>query len=179
MSLGAHNRLFFEKICERVPGTEYSLYFVQDELAAFNLLVVTPHRMVDKYFCMDYGIGRKYNLYVLSWLENVRTCVERKIPLYLAGPGAEKTKAHLGAALIPSFILFKHRHPAIDRFLMAWPAVCEKVLSRLGFWPAASPVAPDVLARDRQERILLRGLDPAAQANEHKRGKRLQRSNKA
>ena len=179
MSLGAHNRLFFEKICERVPGTEYTLYFVQDELAAFNLLVVTPHGMVDKYFCMDYGIGRNYNLYVLSWLENVRTCVERKIPLYLAGPGAEKTKAHLGAALIPSFILFTHRHPAIDRFLMAWPAVSEKILSRLGFWPVASPASPGVLTRDRQVPAHVRRLDPTAQANARKRGERHQLQEKA
>ena len=93
--------------------------------------------MADKYFCMDYELGRKYNLYVLSWLENIRTCVERKIPLYYTGQGAEKTKAHLGATFIPSFLLFKHRQPVIDRFLMAWPAVTEKVLSHLGFWPRA------------------------------------------
>ena len=117
---------------------------------------------------------RKHNLYVLSWLENVRTCVERKIPLYLAGPGAEKTKAHLGATLIPSFILFKHRHPAIDRFLMAWPALSEKILSRLGFWPAASPAASGVLTRDRQEPTHVRRPDPTAQANDRKRGERYQ-----
>jgi hypothetical protein len=173
MALGVHNRLFFEKICEKVPGTEYTLYFVQAELAAFNLLVVNQQGMVDKYFCMDYEIGRKYNLYVLSWLENVRTCVERKIPLYLAGPGSENTKAHLGATLIPSFILFKHRQPAIDRFLMAWPAVSEKVLSRLGFWPAA----PDVPTRDRQAPARVRRLDATAQTNDRKRVERLQRSN--
>ncbi len=40
MALGRHNRLFFEKICERIPGAEYTLYFVQEELAAFNLLVI-------------------------------------------------------------------------------------------------------------------------------------------
>jgi len=137
LAFGAHNRLFFEKICERVPGAEYTLYFVQEELAAFNLLVVKQQGMVDKYFCMDYGLGRKYNIYVLSWLENVRTCVERRIALYQAGQGAEKTKTHLGATLIPSFILFKHRQPVIDRFLMAWPAVSEKVLSDLRFWPMA------------------------------------------
>ena len=118
MALGVHNRLFFEKICERVPGAEYTLYFVQEELAAFNLLVVKQEAMVDKYFCMDYDLGRKYNLYVLSWLENVRTCVERKIPLYYAGQGTEKTKAHLGATFIPSFILFKHRQPVFDRLLV-------------------------------------------------------------
>ncbi|MGB7573398.1 MAG: hypothetical protein WBN53_06005, partial [Thermodesulfobacteriota bacterium] len=137
LALGVHKRLFFEKFCERVPGAEYTLYFVQEELAAFNLLVVKQEAMVDKYFCMDYELGRKYNLYVLSWLENIRTCVERKIPFYYAGQGTEKTNAHLGATFIPSFILFKHRQPLFDRFLMAWPAVIEKILSHLGFWPGA------------------------------------------
>jgi hypothetical protein len=131
-----HNRLFFEKICERVPGAEYTLYFVQEELAAFNLLVVKQDAMVDKFFCMDFGIGRKYNLYVLSWLENVRTCAERKIPFYYAGQGAEKAKAHMGATFIPSYILFKHRRPVFDR-LLYWPnAMTGKILSHLGFWPA-------------------------------------------
>jgi uncharacterized protein len=139
MALGVHNRLFLEKICERVPGAEYTLYFVQEELAAFNLLVVTQEAMVDKYFCMDYEVGRRYNLYFLSWLENVRYCVEEKIPLYHAGQGAEKTKAHLGATFIPSVILFKHRQPVIDRFLREQPAVIEKILRYLGFWPVVSP----------------------------------------
>jgi hypothetical protein len=137
MAFGAHNLLFFEKICERVPGAEYTLYFVQGKLAAFNLLVVTQEAMVDKYFCMDHELGRKYHLYVLSWLENVRTCVERKIPFYYAGQGTEKTKGHLGATFIPSFIFFKHRQPVIDRFLIGQPAVIEKILSHLGFWPRA------------------------------------------
>jgi hypothetical protein len=143
MALGVHSLLFFEKICEKVPCAEYTLYFVQEELVAFNLLVVKQEAMVDKFFCMDYGVGRKYNLYVLSWIENVRTCLERKIPLYYAGQGTEKTKAHLGAAFIPSFILFKHRRPVFDR-LLTWPqAMTGKVLSHLGFWPAVSPAAPN------------------------------------
>jgi hypothetical protein len=137
LAFGVHNRLFFEKICERVPGAEYTLYFVREELAAFNLLVVKPEAMVDKNFCMDYELGRQYNLYVLSWLENVRTCVEQGIPLFHSGQGVEKTKAHLGATLIQLYLLFKHRHPVIDRILVASPAVSEKILSRLGFWPAA------------------------------------------
>lgn len=137
MAFGAHNRLFFEKFCERIPDAEYTLYFVQEELAAFNLLVVKQEAMADKYFCMDYELGRKYNLYVLSWLENIGTCAERKIPLYYTGQGAEKTKAHLGSTFIPSFLLFKHRQPVIDRFLIGQTAVINKVLSHLGFWPRA------------------------------------------
>jgi hypothetical protein len=148
MALGAHNRLFFEKICEKIPGAEYTLYFVQEELVAFNLLVVKQEAMVDIYFCMDQGPGRAYNLYVLSWLENVRTCVERKIPLYYAGQGTEKTKAHLGATFIPSFILFKHRRPLFDRLLVGQPVAINKVLSQLGFWPTVSPrAASDVTAQ--------------------------------
>ncbi len=139
LALGAHKRLFFEKICERVPGAEYTLYFIQDELVAFNLLVVKPEAMVDQFFCMDYGLGRKYNLYVLSWLENVRTCIERKIPLYYTGQGTEKIKAHLGATFIPSFILFKHRHPLFDRLLVVQSAGVNMILSHLRFWPTDSP----------------------------------------
>ena len=139
MVLGVHHRLFFEKVCERVPGAEYTLYFVQEELAAFNLLFVKQDALVDKYFCMNYRLGSKYNLYVLSWLENVRTCVERKIPLYYAGQGTEKTKAHLGATFIPSFILFKHRQSVFDRLLVWQAPLINKLLSRLGFWPAAAP----------------------------------------
>jgi len=146
MALGVHNRLFFEKVCERVPGAEYTLYFVREELAAFNLLVVKKEAMVDKYFCMDYELGRKYNLYFLSWIENVRYCVEQGIPLYHAGQGAEKTKARLGATSIPSLILFKHRRPAVDRFLMEHQALIEGILGYLGFWPAVPPeVAEDGL----------------------------------
>jgi len=135
MALGVHKHLFFEEICKRVPGAEYTLYFVQEKLVAFNLLVVKQEVMLDKLFCMDYGLGRQYNLYVLSWLENVSTCVEQKIPLYNAGQGTEKTKAHLGATLVPSFILFKHRRPVFDRLLFWHTEVTNKVLSLLGFWP--------------------------------------------
>jgi hypothetical protein len=148
MALGAHNRSFFEKVCEKIPGAEYTLYFVREELAAFNLLVVKQDAMKDLFFCMDYDLGRNYNLYVLSWLENVRTCVELKIPLYYAGQGTEKTKAHLGATFIPSFILFKHRRPMFDRLLVGQPAVIGKTLSRLGLWPAAFPAAPEGKAAD-------------------------------
>jgi uncharacterized protein len=138
IAFGVHHRLFFEKICERIPDAEYTLYFVQEKLVAFNLLIVKQQGMVDKYFCMNYELGRKYNLYVISWLENVRTCVERKIPVYQTGQGAEKTKAHLGATFIPSYVLFKHRQPVFDRLLSLQSATTNKVLNRLGFWPAVA-----------------------------------------
>ena len=142
MALGILSLQFFETICERVPGAEYTLYFVQEELVAFNLLVVQQEAMEDLFFCMDYGLGRTYNLYVVSWFENVRTCIERKIPFYHAGQGTEKTKTHLGATMVSSFILFKHRNPLLDGLLI-WPhTLTGKILSQLRFWPVTPPVEP-------------------------------------
>lgn len=135
VALGAHNRAFFSKFCDMIPGAEYTLYFVQEELVAFNLLIVQQEAMLDIYFCMEYDLGRRYNLYVVSWLENVRTCVERKIPLYYVGQGTETTKAHLGATLIPSSIYFKHRLSLFDSLLAKQPVAINKILSRLRFWP--------------------------------------------
>ena len=147
-AFSVHNRLFLEKICERVPDAAYTLYFVEEELVAFNLLVVKQEVMVDIFFCMDYELGRKYNLYVLSWLENLRACVEQKIPLYQAGQGAEKTKAHMGATFSPSLILFKHRLTFYDRFLFKHTAVIGKVLSYLGFRPGTDrSTGPDETAQ--------------------------------
>jgi uncharacterized protein len=146
MPLGIHRRFYFEEVCRRVPGAEYVLYFVQDELVAFNLIFVKPEEMVDKYFCMNYGPGSKYNLYALSWLENVRVCAERKIPFYYAGQGTEETKAHLGATFIPSYLLFRHRWPVFDRLLVGPHALTGKILNCLGLWPSATPAAAKVAA---------------------------------
>jgi hypothetical protein len=140
---------------------------VQEELMAFNLLFIKQEEMVDKYFCMDYEPGSKYNLYALSWLENVRTCVERKIPFYYAGQGAEETKAHLGASFIPSYILFKHRWQVFDR-LLAWPhALTGKLLSRLGFWPSVLPVTVQLPVAELRQQAPVR---PARQAQQPIRG---------
>lgn len=142
-ALGRHNPLFFEKFCERIPDAEYMLYFVRGKLVAFNVLVVKQEALVDQFFCMDYELGRTYFLDVLSWLENIRICLERKIPLLYAGQGTEKTKAHMGAKFIPSFILFKHRWNILDRILVGQSAVMNKGLNYLRFCPDAASGAPN------------------------------------
>jgi len=142
-AFGRHHPLFFEKFCERIPDAEYTLYFVREELAAFNLLVVKKEALVDEFFCMDYELGRTYNLDVLSWLENIRICQERNIPLLYAVQGTEKTKTHLGAKFIPNFILFKHRWNILDRILVGQLAVVNKGLSYFRFCPDASSGAPN------------------------------------
>jgi uncharacterized protein len=163
MPLGVHNRLYFAEICPRVPGAEYVLYFVQEELVAFNLLFIKQQELVDKFFCMEYQLGSKFNLYALSWLENVRSCIERGIPSYYAGQGAEETKAHLGAGFIPSYLHFKHRWSMFDR-LLTWPRVLiGKCLSHLGFWPSALPEAAELPVAEPQQKVQVRPLRQAQQ----------------
>ncbi len=117
---GVYQRDFFERVCNRVPGAEYVLYFSDEKLIGFNLVVVERHYLVDKYFGMDFKLGREHNLYFISWLENVRYCIENHIPLCHVGQMAEKTKARLGARFLPSLILFKHRNPLFHRLLLAF-----------------------------------------------------------
>jgi len=129
-TFGEHRRLYFESVMQDVPGAQYVLYLLDGQLVAFNLVIYREQVLVDKYFCMDSDCGRQYNLYFLSWMENIRYCMENHIPLYHAGPGAEDVKARLKAESIPSEILFKHRNPFIQGGLASlrrWGAYSPKI----------------------------------------------------
>ncbi|GEM_PF-56493 len=114
---GIQRPSYFEHVCEIVPGAEYILYFVDEKLLAFNLVVVKPNCLVDKYFGMDPVFGRKYSLYFISWLENIKYCIKNKIPLYHAGQAEEDTKSRLGTRFYTSAILFKHNNAFIHWLL--------------------------------------------------------------
>jgi hypothetical protein len=118
LSLGMHRKSFFDQICQRIPNAEYVLYFHGEKLIAFNLLIASPTVLIDKYFCMDPILGRRFNLYFVSWIQNVRYCIANDIKLYHAGPGAEATKSRLGARFIPSLTFFQHRNPLIHALLV-------------------------------------------------------------
>ena len=72
------------------------------------------------------ALGHIHRPQKVGGLENIRYCVEQQIPFYHVGQGAQETKAHLGATLVPSFVLFKHRRPMVDRFLFERPVQCLK-----------------------------------------------------
>lgn len=115
---GAENRYYFEHICEKVPGAHYVLYFVEERLLAFNLLIADNSVMVDKHYAME-PEGRNYEIYFFSWLENIRYCIEHKLSLYLVGPSAEATKARMGGRFLPSVTLFRHRNRLVHAILSA------------------------------------------------------------
>ena len=101
-----HSPEFFKLICRQVDDAEYVLYFVGERLAAFGLQIVRPDRLIDKYFGMDPVLGREYSLFFVSVFKDIEYCITHRIPLYQWGFTEEGTKARLGAALVPSLILF-------------------------------------------------------------------------
>ena len=132
LSLGIQPPAFFDRLPIVEPGSHFVLYWWNDTLIAFNLLVRQGDRLIDKYFCMSPQIGRENHLYFASWIENVRYCIEQQIGTYHAGPGAQSTKARLGAKFVRSITLFRHRNPMIQ-------AVLVRLRSFLAYQPIESP----------------------------------------
>ena len=97
----------------------FQLYWVGDRLAAFNLLLVGADRVIDKFLGMAYPLAREHNLYVVSWMENVRFCREIGKPLLQTGQTAYASKLRMGSRLVPSAIYAKHTNGLLNRGLAA------------------------------------------------------------
>ncbi|MGB0084399.1 MAG: GNAT family N-acetyltransferase [Rhodomicrobiaceae bacterium] len=95
----------------------FILYWVGEELAAFNLLLLGSDLVIDKFLGMRYPLARAHNLYVVSWIENVRFCLETGRRRLQSGQTAYAAKLRLGSRLIPSLIFARHRNPVINRLV--------------------------------------------------------------
>jgi hypothetical protein len=90
------------------------LYWVGQKLIGFNLLLVERDRIIDKFIGMHYPIAREHNLYVLSWMTNVRFCLERGIQQMQTGQTAYAAKLRLGSRLDKLWVCFKHRGKVLN-----------------------------------------------------------------
>lgn len=104
-------RLVSESLKDRVS---FVLYWVGDELAAFNMLLLEPGRVIDKFIGMRYPLARDHNLYAVSWMENIRFCLETGRRRFQSGQTAYGAKLRLGSHLVPSAIFVKHLNPALN-----------------------------------------------------------------
>ncbi len=114
MSLGIHNREYFAEVCQRVDGAFYILFFHDQELIGFNLVIASKTLLLDKYVGMDVVRGRENNIYFLAWMEKIKHCIVNRIPLLHLGAAAEAVKVRLGASMVPSYIFFRHRNPIFN-----------------------------------------------------------------
>jgi len=109
---------YFGAVLKALPGRALvSLYWVDDTLAAFNLLLLEPNRTIDKFVGMRYPLAREHDLYYLRWMDAVSYCLQNHIPALQAGQTAYREKLRLGARLVESAIYFKHRNPLLNTAL--------------------------------------------------------------
>ena len=97
----------------------FRLYWVGSTLVAFNLLLIERDRIIDKFLGMRYPLAREHNLYVLSWIENVRLCIARGVTTLQTGQTAYREKLRMGSHLEPTSIWFRHRAAFTQRVLRA------------------------------------------------------------
>ena len=95
-------------------------YWLGETLIGFNLVLRNRLCLLDKFFGMDYAAGREHNLYYLSWMENVRFCIEHGLARYQSGQGLEREKLRLGSRLAPNWLWYRHRNRVVDRVFAAF-----------------------------------------------------------
>ena len=114
---------YFTAVLAAMPGRAHAtLYYVGEELLAANLLIADGCTLLDKYWCMA-DAGRAHCLYHLSWMENIRHCLEAGLTRYQAGQANADAKQSLGCQLEPTTTHVRHRnafcHRAL-RFALPW-----------------------------------------------------------
>lgn len=111
----------------------FALYWIGNELGAFNLLLVETDRVIDKFLGMRYPLAREHNLYAVSWMANVRFCIERGIGLFQSGQTAYASKLRFGSRLVASAVHVRHRNTPLQ-----W------ALRRLSPWVGFDRFDPDL-----------------------------------
>jgi predicted N-acyltransferase len=108
---------YFTRVLESMPERSHCvLYWHGDDLLAFNLVLESPDRLIDKFIGSD-ARARDHNLYFLSWIENVRHCIARGIPVYQSGQAGYAAKLRLGSQLQLNWNFFRHRNPMLNAVL--------------------------------------------------------------
>lgn len=80
----------------RLEGRVF-LYFHEEALVGYNLCFIWRDLLVDKYIGFDYAASRAFNLYFVSWFENLAFARREGLRHYVAGWTDPEIKAYLGA----------------------------------------------------------------------------------
>jgi predicted N-acyltransferase len=106
---------YFENVLHGMPGRAFCVTYSEGERRlAFNLVLRDSERLLDKFLGMDYAAMDRYNLYHVSWLENIRFCIEHGIGVYESGQGLHGEKRRLGSALHANALWYRHRNRFAD-----------------------------------------------------------------
>jgi len=108
---------YFANVLHHLPENAHCvLYWRDEDLLAFNLVLHSPDCLIDKFIGTS-DSARDYNVYFLSWMENVRRCIAGGIPIYQSGQAGYGVKMRLGSRLELNWNYFRHRNPALNVLL--------------------------------------------------------------
>jgi predicted N-acyltransferase len=93
------------------------LYWIDDTLVAFNLMLLDERRLIDKIFAHDLEHSREHNLYARSWLANVEFCIRHGISVYEAGQAGYASKIRFGCRFENNLLFFQHRNRLMNTVL--------------------------------------------------------------
>ncbi|MGL4859735.1 MAG: GNAT family N-acetyltransferase, partial [Enterobacteriaceae bacterium] len=93
------------------------LYWHGEQLVGYNLCYVHKGILLDKYIGMDYPLARQYQLYFVSWFENLQYALDHGLRYYVAGWTDPQVKAQLGASFTFTRHLIWVRHPLRRRIV--------------------------------------------------------------
>lgn len=93
------------------------LYYSQDRLIGFNLCFIHNNMLIDKYVGFRYPEARQYNLYFISWMENLNFAIARQLTHYVAGWTDPEIKAYLGAKFTFTHHAVYPRNPWLRKML--------------------------------------------------------------
>ena len=109
---------FFKQVPELMPNhSKYILYFKDDKLLCFNLLIFKDDVLYDKYIGLCSKSASEYDLYYLSWLYNIEFCIKHGFKIYQSGQSSDQIKSKLGSQFFNTFIYFKHRNQFVHWLL--------------------------------------------------------------
>jgi predicted N-acyltransferase len=132
---------YFANVLRDMPGRAFCVTYSEGErLVAFNLVLRGSERLLDKFLGMDYAAMDRYNLYHVSWLENIRHCIEHGIGTYESGQGLHAEKRRLGSNLHANALWYCHRNRFIDGVFARF----EKLASLDRFDAEAETTGPPV-----------------------------------
>lgn len=98
-------------------GGRVFVYLLKGELIGYNLCFVESGVLVDKYVGFSYPKARDYNLYVVSWFQNLQYALDHGLKYYVAGWTDPEIKRYLGA----QFTFTRHavyiRNPLVRNLL--------------------------------------------------------------
>ena len=109
---------FFQNVLRHGAGSAICLlYWVGNELLAANLLLKNETALLDKFFVMDSGKGRDYNLYFISWFTSVEYCLQHGMKRFQSGQAGYANKLRLGSTLTTTRMMFRHTNKLLNSVL--------------------------------------------------------------